>query len=410
MLFKLRGAQLSARYLESKMAHEHEVHVYNVMTSMHYDLQYGNLDLVDDGLTIAGILGSLARPPGRRSQKSGIERAPWALDDFSTDRFQDLFRFEDADDVRHLMRVMEFPDAWQVNEGTFTGEEAMSLLLRRMAYPCRFVDLQAEMRAQRGALSSLFLAVTDWMYDRWTLPLLNSGMTKWRHRAQRYADAIDWQTSANQVEWGNIIGFVDGTARRIARPSHGQEEVYDGHHKQHALAYLGIIGPDGMILWSAEPESGRRNDNFLVNINNLIRSPDGLAYDSVMERLHRVTGKRFQYYGDSAFANTQYSQSAYNRTGASQAQLHYNNIMNSARVSIENVFGFVISKSAWVDYYKNQKLLLQPVGKHYLNAQLLANCHTCMYGNQVSQRFRVCPPTLEEYFAMEEVEVPARVI
>jgi hypothetical protein len=57
------------------MAHEHEVHVYNVMTSMHYDLQYGNLDLVDDGFTIAGILGSLARPPGRRSQKSGIERA-----------------------------------------------------------------------------------------------------------------------------------------------------------------------------------------------------------------------------------------------------------------------------------------------------------------------------------------------
>ena len=76
MLFKLRGAQLSARYLESKMAHEHEVHVYNVMTSMHYDLQYGNLDLVDDGLTIAGILGGIARPPGRPSQQSGIERAP----------------------------------------------------------------------------------------------------------------------------------------------------------------------------------------------------------------------------------------------------------------------------------------------------------------------------------------------
>ena len=131
--------------------------------------------------------------------------------------FQDLFRFEDADDVRHLMRVMEFPDTWEVPEGKFTAEEAMSLFLRRMAYPCRFVELQGEMRAQRSALSSLFLAVTDWMYDKWTLPLLNSGMTKWRHRAQLYADAIDWQTSANQVEWGNIIGFVDGTARRIVR-------------------------------------------------------------------------------------------------------------------------------------------------------------------------------------------------
>ena len=78
MLFKLRGAQLSARYLESKMAHEHEVHVYNVMTSMHYDLQYGNLDLVDDGLTIAGIRksratsGSAVPKVGHRTRALGV--------------------------------------------------------------------------------------------------------------------------------------------------------------------------------------------------------------------------------------------------------------------------------------------------------------------------------------------------
>ena len=401
-VFPLRAAHLPRGYLESNMAHEHEVHVYNVKTSLRYDLQYGNLDLVDDGLTIAGILGGIARPPGRRSQQSGIERAPWTLDDTHPARFQDLFRFEDAGDVRHLMRVMEFPDTWEVPEGKFTAEEAMSLFLRRMAYPCRFVELQGEMRAQRSALSSLFLAVTEWMYDKWTLPLLNSGMTKWRHRAQMYADAIDWRTG---VDWGNVIGFVDGTARRITKPSVEPDEVYDGHHKQHALSYLGIIGPDGMILWSAEPESGRRNDNFLVNVNNLIRR-NGLAYDSVMERLHRATGKLFQYYGDSAFANTRYSQSAYARSIATRQELRYNKLMNSARVSVEHVFGHVVSKSAWVDYYKNQKLLLQPVGKHYLNAQLLANCCTCLYGNQVSQGFDVRPPTLEEYFAMEEMELP----
>ena len=49
------------------MAHEHEVHVHNVMTQLH-DLQYGTLDLVDDALIIAGILESIAEPPGRRSQ------------------------------------------------------------------------------------------------------------------------------------------------------------------------------------------------------------------------------------------------------------------------------------------------------------------------------------------------------
>jgi hypothetical protein len=133
------------------MAHEHEVHVHNVMKSLRYDLQYGNLDLVDEGLTIAGILDGLARPPGRRSQQSGIERVPWALDDFGPARFQDLFRFEDVDDVRHLMRVMEFPDAWEVPEGKFTAEEAMSLFLKRLAYPCRFVDLQGARCGRREA-------------------------------------------------------------------------------------------------------------------------------------------------------------------------------------------------------------------------------------------------------------------
>ena len=46
----------------------------------------------------------------------------------------------------------------------------------------------------------------------------------------------------------------------------------------------------------------------------------------------------------------------------------------------------------------------------YINDEMMANCLTCLYGNLVSERFGVRPPTLEEYFAMDEVEVPARVI
>jgi len=43
--------------------------MYDVMTRLRYDLQYGKLDLVDDGLTIAVILKRLARLPVRRSQR-----------------------------------------------------------------------------------------------------------------------------------------------------------------------------------------------------------------------------------------------------------------------------------------------------------------------------------------------------
>ena len=36
---------------------------------------------------------------------------------------------------------------------------------------------------------------------------------------------------------GNVVGFVDGTTRWIARPSLEPDEVYDGHHKQYVSTF-----------------------------------------------------------------------------------------------------------------------------------------------------------------------------
>ena len=38
----------------------------------------------------------------------------------------------------------------------------------------------------------------------------------------------------------------------------------------------------------------------------------------------------------------------------------------------------------YLDFKRNNKLLLQPVGKYDLVAALLTNCHTCLYGSQTS--------------------------
>ena len=49
------------------------------------------------------------------------------------------------------------------------------------------------------------------------------------------------------------------------------------------------------------------------------------------------------------------------------------------------------------DYEKNNKLYKQAVCSFWLIATLLANCHSCLYGNQVSQYFGVPTPDLEDY-------------
>lgn len=68
-------------------------------------------------------------------------------------------------------------------------------------------------------------------------------------------------------------------------------------------------------------------------------------------------------------------------------------------MSVEWLFGEVLALWSFVDFKKQQKLLLQPVGLYYKAACLLTNCQTIVkQGNTCSKEFKVIPPTLEEYF------------
>ncbi|KAF8600004.1 hypothetical protein BDV93DRAFT_403417, partial [Ceratobasidium sp. AG-I] len=72
--------------------------------------------------------------------------------------------------------------------------------------------------------------------------------------------------------------------------------------------------------------------------------------------------------------------------------------MSKVREAVEWGFGEVIRQFAFLDFYKNQKVLLQPVGILYVVGILFCNAHVILHGSQVSSYFDCLPPTLEEYF------------
>ncbi|QRW18531.1 hypothetical protein RhiXN_03455 [Rhizoctonia solani] len=61
-------------------------------------------------------------------------------------------------------------------------------------------------------------------------------------------------------------------------------------------------------------------------------------------------------------------------------------------------FGEVIWQFDFLDFHKNQKVLLQPVGVFYTVGVSLTNAHVILHGSQVSTYFNCPPPSLEEYF------------
>lgn len=83
-----------------------------------------------------------------------------------------------------------------------------------------------------------------------------------------------------------------------------------------------------------------------------------------------------------------------------QHHLLFNQSMKILRVAVEWGFAKVIQQFAFVDFKKNQKLLMQDLDAFYKVAVLLTNAHTCLYGSQTADYFNVLPPNMEQYFGI----------
>lgn len=71
--------------------------------------------------------------------------------------------------------------------------------------------------------------------------------------------------------------------------------------------------------------------------------------------------------------------------------------MSVLRISVEWGFNKIIQEFAFLDYKKNQRILLQDIEEMYKVAMILTNCYTCLYGGETSSYFHIDPPVLEDY-------------
>ena len=114
------------------------------------------------------------------------------------------------------------------------GMEGLCMLLRRLAYPCRYSDMIPRFSTPIPVLSMVTNEVVDFIYNthshkitEWNHALLSSALL------QTYADAVYEKGAA----LNNCFGFINGTVRPIARSGENQRVVYNGHKRVHALKF-----------------------------------------------------------------------------------------------------------------------------------------------------------------------------
>lgn len=170
-------------------------------------------------------------------------------------------------------------------------------------------------------------------------------------------------------------GFIDGTVRPIARPSWKQRIMFSGDKRVHCIKLQSVVAPNGLIAHMFGPIEGRRHDAFMLGASGLAQK---------LQQFKQPNGQPYVIYGDPAYGLSRNIMAPFRGAHLTQQQQDFNRSMSQVRISVEWTFGKIMQYFSYLDFKRNTKLLLQPVGKYYLVAAILTNCHTCLHGSLTS--------------------------
>lgn len=282
---------------------------------------------------------------------------------------------------------MDLPDPVICDNGTQeSAKTALAMLLRRLAYPVRYCDLYQAFGWEPSRVSRITRTLASYIYRRWRYLLHFDTQRLSPEKLRSYATAVHQKGAPLDVVWG----FVDGTLRRTARPVRNQRILYNGWKRIHAIKFHSIVTPDGIHSHLFGPVEGRRHDETLYRESGL---PQLLR-----DHAHAPDGTPLFIYGDPAYGLSSHLISPYKGAHLSAGENLFNQAMSPLREAVEWGFGEVIRQFAFLDFHKNQKVLMQPVGLLYTVGIILCNAHTILHGSKTSTYFNCPPPTLGEYF------------
>ena len=298
--------------------------------------------------------------------------------------FFSKFRFT-LPEVRRLLVVLSFPDTVSTHRGVSSSSLfCLCVLLHRLAYPTRWIDLQFFFGRDKSSLHALFYWAVDHIYNQF------HHLLYFDHEAivpllPYFAERISTKGSP----YDRCFGFIDGTIRSICRPSVDQQEFYNGHDRVHALKFQSVVSPDGIIRHFFGPVSGRHHDSYILAESALL--------DTLSQHCQQHDGTWFHLYGDAGYPLRGYLLTPFHVAALTADEQDLNVRMSKVRESVEWGFHLLVSNWAFLDFSKNNKILLSPLDRLYAIAALLTNMKTCLQRNQISYFFECIPPSLEEY-------------
>lgn len=192
----------------------------------------------------------------------------------------------------------------------------------------------------------------------------------------------------------NVWGFIDGTLRKICRPTYHQRLLYSGHKRTHGIKFQSVIAPDGLIVDLFGPIEGSRHDSYMLGQSNLLQKlRDLMPADGSL-------GPVYSLYGDPAYPQSLHLFGGFRNTVPGSPQAQWNTLMSQVRQVVEWGFKEITAQWAFLDNRPRMRIMKSPIGKYYVIACFLVNLRNCFYGGQVASYFDAMPMSIDEYLGL----------
>ena len=316
--------------------------------------------------------------------------------------FDKMFRFRRADFYRMVSAMRLSGKSIRCGRKGkaqyFPADICLLVVLRRLAYPCRFVDLVNVFGLPSNRICDIFHTTIDYLYASYARKLNQYAI--WSDHLPIFAQAM----KEMGAPYNNLCNIFDGHFVAFCRPGElgnstsrlDQSEVYTGEKAQHGMKYLAAQFPNGMTSISG-PYKGRTHDGRMLRESGWI------------EHLARIAaqpgGLHLVMFGDACFCVLDHVQAMIKSyAGYIQEDARsLNNLMSRIRLYIENTFAESAKPFAHLNYKNGLRLGGRRVHRIYEVANFLMNVRTTFYGNQFTcaLRHRVLT-SVEEFLAMAQ--------
>jgi nuclease HARBI1 len=274
-------------------------------------------------------------------------------------------------------------------------EEALCLLLERLALPSRVEDLEKRCFRSKAAITEIFYEALE-CFLLWAGPLVSTFQADFlQTRAEYYSSKI-----SENLRMQRSIALGSSTElslRSLDRVAFGKERPIADTRD---LKWQVITTPDGMLFHIFGPYEGRRHDMHLY-------AEPGL--DDILSKNILIDGVKHYLFVDMGYALRPYLMTPFEGANLNANELLFNKRMSKARVSVECTFKDIKKYFSHIAFLRKIALSRAPGGTWYLASCLLCNFRCCIDGSPSSTFFDCQPPTLSHYLALlETVDIRER--